>query len=70
MKKQPDKGKITALYERLSHDDERAGESVSIETQLTVQQKFQIQPVTMLLQNCFSYSAILSIAGFLIRRQL
>ena len=29
MKKQPDKGKITALYERLSHDDERAGESVS-----------------------------------------
>ena len=22
MKKQPDKGKITALYERLSHDDE------------------------------------------------
>ena len=26
MKKQPDKGKITALYERLSHDDERAGE--------------------------------------------
>ena len=31
MKKQPDKGKITALYERLSHDDERAGESVSIE---------------------------------------
>ena len=33
MKKQPDKGKITALYERLSHDDERAGESVSIENQ-------------------------------------
>ncbi len=27
MKKQPDKGKITALYERLSHDDERAGEA-------------------------------------------
>ena len=26
MKKQPDKGKITALYERLSHDDERAGD--------------------------------------------
>ena len=24
MKKQPDKGKITALYERLSHDDERS----------------------------------------------
>ena len=33
MKKQPDNGKITALYERLSHDDERAGESVSIENQ-------------------------------------
>ena len=33
MKKQPDKGKITALYERLSHDDERAGEGVSIENQ-------------------------------------
>ena len=27
MKKQPDNGKITALYERLSHDDERAGEN-------------------------------------------
>ena len=27
MKKQPDKGKITALYERLSHDDERAGKA-------------------------------------------
>ena len=33
MKKQPDREKITALYERLSHDDERAGESVSIENQ-------------------------------------
>lgn len=33
MKKQTEKGKITALYERLSHDDERAGESVSIENQ-------------------------------------
>ncbi|MFR2486158.1 MAG: recombinase family protein [Hungatella sp.] len=33
MKKQAEKGKITALYERLSHDDERAGESVSIENQ-------------------------------------
>ena len=29
MKKQPDKGKITALYERLSHDDERAGLTLS-----------------------------------------
>lgn len=33
MKKQTEKDKITALYERLSHDDERAGESVSIENQ-------------------------------------
>lgn len=33
MKKPTEKGKITALYERLSHDDERAGESVSIENQ-------------------------------------
>ena len=33
MKKQADKDKLTALYERLSHDDERAGESVSIENQ-------------------------------------
>ena len=33
MKKQSENGKITALYERLSHDDERAGESVSIENQ-------------------------------------
>ena len=33
MKKQTEKDRITALYERLSHDDERAGESVSIENQ-------------------------------------
>ena len=33
MKKQQEKEKITALYERLSHDDERAGESVSFENQ-------------------------------------
>ena len=33
MAKQTQKGKITALYERLSLDDERAGESVSIENQ-------------------------------------
>lgn len=33
MKKQQEKEKITALYERISHDDERAGESVSIENQ-------------------------------------
>ena len=33
MSKQQNNGKITALYERLSHDDERSGESVSIENQ-------------------------------------
>lgn len=33
MKKQTEKDKLTALYERLFHDDERAGESVSIENQ-------------------------------------
>ena len=33
MKKQAEKNKLTALYERLSHDDERVGESVSIENQ-------------------------------------
>jgi hypothetical protein len=33
MKKQPDSDKITALYERLSHDDGRSDESVSIENQ-------------------------------------
>ena len=33
MKKKPDNGKITALYERLSHDDGRSDESVSIENQ-------------------------------------
>ena len=71
MRRKKDKSNgITALYERLSRDDDNAGESNSIVHQLTVQQKFQIQPVTMLLQKCFSYSAILSIAGFLIRRQL
>ena len=31
MKKQTDREKITALYERLSHDDGRSDESVSIE---------------------------------------
>ena len=33
MKKQTEKDKLTALYERLSHDNERAGESISIENQ-------------------------------------
>ena len=33
MRKQTEKGKITALYERLSHDDGRSDESVSVENQ-------------------------------------
>jgi len=33
MEKRVETVKITALYERLSHDDERAGESASIENQ-------------------------------------
>ncbi len=33
MRKQTEKDKLIALYERLSHDDERTGESVSIENQ-------------------------------------
>ena len=43
MKKQPDKGKITALYERLSHDDERAGESVSIENQKRILEDYALK---------------------------
>ena len=46
MKKQPDKGKITALYERLSHDDERAGESVSIENQELICKGWFLTPNT------------------------
>ena len=46
MKKQPDKGKITALYERLSHDDERAGESVSIENQELICRGWFLPPNT------------------------
>ena len=33
MRKQEQKSKITALYERLSHDDGRSDESVSVENQ-------------------------------------
>lgn len=40
MKKQAEKDKLTALYERLSHDDERAGESVSIENQKIMLEDF------------------------------
>ncbi len=36
MRKQEQKGKITALYERLSHDDGRADESVSVENQESI----------------------------------
>ncbi len=50
MKKQTEKDKLTALYERLSHDDERAGESVSIENQENICQggfhpKDEIPPI-------------------------
>ena len=50
MKKQTEKDKLTALYERLSHDDERAGESVSIEDQENICQggfhpKDEIPPI-------------------------
>ncbi len=41
MKKQTGKDKLTALYERLSHDDERAGESVSIENHHTLPEQLQ-----------------------------
>ncbi len=43
MAKQADKGKITALYERLSHDDERAGESVSIENQKRILEDYALK---------------------------
>ena len=46
MKKQPDNSKITALYERLSHDDERAGESVSIENQVVICKGWFLHPNT------------------------
>lgn len=47
MKKQAEKGKITALYERLSHDDERAGESVSIENQDVICRGWFLPPDTI-----------------------
>ena len=43
MKKQTEKDRITALYERLSHDDERAGESVSIENQKRILEAYAKQ---------------------------
>ena len=46
MKKQQEKEKITALYERLSHDDERAGESVSIENQELICKGWFLPPNT------------------------
>lgn len=42
MKKQTEKDKLTALYERLSHDDERAGESVSIENQKRILEDYEM----------------------------
>ena len=38
--------KITPLYERLSHDDERAGESVSIENQELICKGWFLPPNT------------------------
>ena len=46
MKKQATAGKITALYERLSHDDGRSDESVSIENQETICQGEILRVVT------------------------
>ena len=53
MKKQTEKDKLTALYERLSHDDERAGESVSIENQKRILEDYQERtalPISGILQ--------------------
>ena len=46
MTKPSKKVKITALYERLSHDDERAGESVSIENQELICKGWFLPPNT------------------------
>ena len=46
MAKQTQKAKITALYECLSHDDERAGESVSIENQELICKGWFLPPNT------------------------
>ena len=46
MKKLLDSEKITALYERLSHDDERSGESVSIENQVVICKGWFLHPNT------------------------
>ncbi len=58
MKKQAEKDKLTALYERLSHDDERAGESVSIENQENICQggfypKEEVPPISQNLHRLF-----------------
>jgi len=46
MRRQTEKDKLTALCERLSHDDERAGESVSIENQELICKGWFIPPNT------------------------
>lgn len=43
MAKLLEKTRITALYERLSHDDERAGESVSIENQKRILEDYALK---------------------------
>lgn len=47
MRKQTEKDKLTALYERLSHDDEWAGESISIENQENICQGCFLQSATL-----------------------
>ena len=47
MKKQAEKDKLTALYERLSHDDDRAGESVSIENQKRILEDYARKNVSV-----------------------
>ena len=46
MRKQEQKGKITALYERLSHDDGRSDESVSVENQELICKGWFLPPNT------------------------
>ena len=46
MRKQEQKDKITALYERLSHDDGRSDESVSVENQELICKGWFLPPNT------------------------
>ena len=65
MKKQAEKDKLTALYERLSHDDERAGESVSIENQENIcQGGFHHKDEIPLINWKLSYTSVRVTAAF------